>query len=154
MLWILAVKIAQNKHIDVSEQVKNIYMLKEDIEHSIKDLDNIDSSVKLLSGLKDFSIIGLGEYYPLAREASLKIKETCYINTSPYPTGEFVHGHFALLNKSKVFLTFITHDASENELALLNKILKTYKTKSLVISDLYEDYNCDILIKFNKTINY
>ncbi len=151
MLWILAVKIAQNKHIDVSEEVKNIYMLKEDIEHSVKDLDNIDSAVKLLSGLKDFSIAGLGEYYPLAREASLKIKETCYINTGSYPMGEFVHGHFALLNKSKVFLTFIVHDAKQNELDLLNKILTTYKTKSIVVSDLYEDYNCDMLIKFNKT---
>ncbi len=150
MLWIIAVKIAQNKHIDISEEIKNIYMLKNDIEHSIKDIDNIDTASKLLSSLSDFSVIGLGSYYPLAREASLKIKETCYINTCPYPMGEFVHGHFALLNKSKVFLTFITHDAKENELALLDKILKTYKTKSVVISDLYEDYDCDILVKFNK----
>ena len=150
MLWLIACKIAQNKHLDISEETKNIYSIKKNIENSIKDIDNVDLAAKFLSKLHDFSICGFGYNYALAKESSLKIKETCYINTSSYPMGEFIHGHFALLNKSKVLLVFVTDGASEYELNLLKKIQSTYKPKIVVLSDVYEDYNCDILIKFNK----
>ena len=147
MLWLIACKAAQNKHIDISDEIQNIYMLGKNIESTLNDIDNIDVAAKFISKQKDFSVSGFGNYFPLARECALKIKETSYINTSSYPLGEFVHGHFALLNKSRVFLCFITHDCSEYELELLKKVLKTYKTKTIIISDVYEDYDSDILIK-------
>ena len=150
MLWLIALKIAQNKHIEISEETKNIYAMRSNLETFIKDIDNIDLAAKFLSKKKSVSILGLGYNYALSLEAALKIKETSYIATCAYPLGEFIHGHFAVLNKENAFLTFITSDSSENELALLNKIIKTYKTKSVVVSDVYEDYDCDILVKFNK----
>lgn len=150
MLWIIAVKIAQNKHFDVSDETKNIYSLKNDIDAAIKDIDNIDIAVKFLAKQKGFSIIGLGENFALAKETALKIKETCYINTGAYPMGDFLHGHYALLNKSNVLLTFITSYTAENEFNLYKKIISNYKTKVVLISDGYEDYNSDILIKFKK----
>ena len=150
MLWLIALKAAQNKHIDVSDETKEIYSIKKNIDSAINDFDNIDLCAKTLSKLDGFAIFGYGLYYPLALETALKIKETSYINTSVYPSGEFVHGHFALLNKTKAFLTFLTSDASEYELSILKKVLKTYKAKSIVISDVYEDYDCDILLKFPK----
>ncbi len=149
MLWLIAVKIAQNKHIDISQETKNIYSIRNNFDAFIKDIDNIDFAAKFLSKRKSFSILGLGYNYALSLEAALKIKETSYIATSAYPMGEFIHGHFALLNKENTFLTFVNGDCSETELKLLDKIINTYKSKSVVVSDVYEDYNCDILIKFN-----
>ena len=151
MLWLIACKCAQNKYIDISDEIENIYALGKNIESTLNDIDNIDIAAKFISKQKEFSIAGLGVYYPLAREAALKIKETSYINTGSYPMGEFIHGHFALLNKSKVFLSFITEDCSRYELELFRKILKTYKTKAIVISDVYEDYDSEILIKMPKS---
>ena len=150
MFWLIACKIAQNKHLDISEETKNIYSIRKNIENAMKDIDNIDVAVKFLSKFKDFSICGFGYNYALSCEAALKIKETCYINTNAYPIGEFIHGHFAVLNKSKVFLTFMTSSASDYELNLLKRIKSTYKSKTVVISDIYEDYECDILVKFNQ----
>lgn len=147
MLWIIACKIAQNKHIDITEETKNINAIPKSIEETLENIDNLNFAAKFLSKQKDFSSVGFGAFYPVAREAALKIQETSYINISSYPTGEYIHGHFALLNKSKVFLTFMTKDATEEELKLLGKILKTYKTKAVVISDVYEDYDCEMLIK-------
>ncbi|MBR2068236.1 MAG: SIS domain-containing protein [Candidatus Gastranaerophilales bacterium] len=151
MLWLIACKSAQNKLIDISDEIQNIYLLGKNLETTINNIDNLDVAAKFISKQKEFSICGFGHYFPLAREAALKIKETSYINTSSYPMGEFIHGHFALLNKSKVFLCFITQDCEEYELELLNKILTTYKTKALIASDIYEDYNGDILIKIPKS---
>ena len=64
--------------------------------------------------------------------------------------GSYNVKHFALLNKTKAFLTFAGSDSTEYELKTLNKVLKTYKAKSIIISDVYEDYGCDILVKFEK----
>ena len=151
MLWLIALKIAQNKHIDIVEETKDIHSIKNIITTSMESVDNLDVAAKALSKFKGFAVFGLGANYALSLEAALKIKETSYINTSVYPMGEFVHGHFALLNETKAFLTFITHDASEYELKTLNKILKTYKSRSVVVSDVYEDYECDILVKFQQS---
>lgn len=150
MLWLIALKIAQNKHINIAQETKEIYQIRRNIEASINGLDNLNLAAKTLSKTNGFAIFGLGYHYALSLEAALKIRETSYINTSAYPSGEFVHGHYALLNKTKAFLTFATTDSSEYELNILKKVLKTYKCKSIVVSDSYEDYDCDILLKFQK----
>lgn len=147
MLWLIALKAAQNKYIDITQETKNIYGISKSIEEAIENVDNIEVAAKFLSKQKDFSTFGFGLNYPLSREAALKIQETSYINISTYPMGEYIHGHFALLNKSKVFLSFMFEDSDEAERKLLRKILSTYKTKSVIISDGYEDFGCDILIK-------
>ncbi len=150
MLWIIALKIAQNKQIDISSHIENIISIRKNIEDVISDIENLDVVSKILSKQNGFSICGFQEYYPLSKEAALKIKEICYINTCAYPLGEFIHGHFALLNKTKVLLVFLTSDCTNLERNLLKKILKTYKVKSIVVSDEYEDYDCDVLLKFPK----
>ncbi len=153
MLWIIACKVAQNKHIDITKETQGIYSISKNIEKTLNEIDNLNQGAKFLSKQKDFSTFGFGINYPLSREAALKIQETSYINISSYPMGEFIHGHFALLNKSKVFLTFLTGEKTQTEIKLLQKILSTYKTKSVIISDTYEDYNCDILIKIPQCIS-
>ena len=148
MLWIIACKIAQNSHIAINEEMENIYLLSKNMQETINNVDNLDIASKFVSKQRDFSISAFGLYYPIAREAALKIKETSYINTCSYPLGEFIHGHYALLNKSKAFLTILTKDCSEVEINLYNKIIKKYKkTKAIIISDAYDDYDCEILVK-------
>ena len=117
---------------------------------AVEDIENLDYAAKLISKQKSFSLVGLGAHYPLAKEAALKIKEINYIDANAYPMGEFVHGHFAILNKSKVLLGFLFGEVSEQEKKLLDKILTTYKPKTIILTDDYEDYNSDMLLKFPK----
>lgn len=147
-LWMIALKIAQNKHIDISNETKDIRLISKEIENTLSKTENLDFATKLISKQKSLSIIGFNYHYPLSKEAALKIKETCFINTSSYPMGEFMHGHCAVLNKANTFLTFITKDCKKEELQILKRIKGTYKTKSIVVSDVYEDYDCDVLVKF------
>ena len=150
MLWLIAVKMAQNKHLDIADETKDIYSIKRNIDAALTSIDNLELASKLLSKCDSFAIFGLGYNYALSLEAALKIRETSYLHTSAYPAGEFVHGHFAVLNKTKAFLTFMTSESSEYEMNVLNKVLRTFKAKSVVVSDAYEDYGCDVLIKFQK----
>lgn len=149
MLWLLAVKIAQNKHITSIEEIKNLSSLASSIDSVFNDCENFDMLVKLASKQKSFPIVGLGSLYALSREASLKIKEVNYIDTNAYPLGEFLHGHFAILNKSKILLIFLLGQKSEFELEAINKILSSYKVCSILVSDEYNDM-CDILVKIPK----
>ena len=148
MLWILAIKTAQNKKIDVSKETQNVTSIENIFKHVLDNVENIDYAAKFLSKQKNVSICAYGINYPLAKELALKIKETSYINTCAYPMGEFIHGHYAVLNNSKALITFINTDANETEIDLIDKINDTYKPKSIIISDDYKEHRSDILIKF------
>lgn len=146
MLWLIAVKISQNKHLNSIDEIKNIHSLVSSIESTFNDVENIDVAVNIISKQKGFPIVGFGPLHALSREAALKIKEINYINTCSYPLGEFIHGHFAILNKAKILLVFLLGQKSEFELKALDKILSSYKVRSILVSDEYMD-NCDVLVK-------
>ncbi|MCV5855475.1 SIS domain-containing protein, partial [Escherichia coli] len=42
--------------------------------------------------------LGRGEFYPIAMEASLKLKEISYIHAEAYAAGELKHGPLALID--------------------------------------------------------
>ena len=73
-------------------------------------------------------------FYPLAKEGALKIKETSYINTTAYPTGEFLHGHIAILNKKCAVLALVNNNNVDFTLKILEKIKNNYSTDSFIIS--------------------
>ena len=154
MLWILAVKLLKNQNNDISSYKDKALEIKDYLNNVKNNIADIDIATEAIAKVSDFSICGYGINYPLAREAALKIKETCYINTSSYPMGEFIHGHFALLNKSKLLLTFLDENCTKKEIEILDKILSTYKTYSILISDGCEKQNCNILVKIPKAPSY
>ncbi len=53
-------------------------------------------------------MIGRGNDYYVAQEASLKIKETSYINSNTYYAGELKHGFLALIDEQTYVITFAT----------------------------------------------
>ncbi len=64
-------------------------------------LNNIAADLK---DCKECIFIGKDIDYITAKEASLKLKETTYINSSSYPSGELKHGYLALVEEgTKVF---------------------------------------------------
>ncbi|OOF65598.1 glutamine--fructose-6-phosphate transaminase (isomerizing) [Rodentibacter sp. Ppn85] len=80
------------------EIVKALHSLPADIEKSLA----FDKDIELLA--EDFAekhhslFLGRGEYYPIAMEASLKLKEISYIHAEAYAAGELKHGPLALID--------------------------------------------------------
>ena len=56
----------------------------------------------------DLFMIGRGNDYYVAQEASLKIKETSYINANTYYAGELKHGFLALIDERTYVIAFAT----------------------------------------------
>lgn len=134
-LWLLALQTAQIRGIDVSSYLKEIDNIKTDIENIINNTENIDAAAEILSGLKSFPVIGYSYNYVIAKEGALKIKETSYIDVNAYPTGEFLHGHTAILNENSVIVELSNNAMGEFERKTLDKIRKDYNPKVISISD-------------------
>ena len=59
-------------------------------------------------------VLGRGLSYPVALEAALKIKETSYIHTEGFASGELKHGCIALIDKGTPVILFVPNDETKN----------------------------------------
>lgn len=90
-----------NGHISVKKEreiIKSLQSLPAKIEQVLA----FDTVIEKLS--EDFAekhhalFLGRGEYYPIAMEAALKLKEISYIHAEAYAAGELKHGPLALID--------------------------------------------------------
>ncbi len=81
-----------------AEIVKSLHELPAHIEYAL----SYDKAIEALA--PDFAdkhhtlFLGRGEFYPIAMEASLKLKEISYIHAEAYAAGELKHGPLALID--------------------------------------------------------
>lgn len=132
-LWLLALMASDYSRL--SEIEKGFMESIKAIDEVLSDVSKIEKAALYLYKKKKVSIIGYNYGYILAKELALKIKETSYIDTTAYPTGEFLHGHTAILNKNKTLIEIFTENLSSFEENTLNKIKKDFKPKIIAITD-------------------
>ena len=78
--------------------------------------------------------IGRGPTLAIAREASLKLKETCNLHAEAFSGAEFLHGPVALVDDEYPILMFIPTDAAEQGLRGLAANLRA-KGASLYVAE-------------------
>ena len=78
------------------------------------DLNNISSSLnwhreerqrhlaEIVSDYSNALILGSGEFYPMALEAALKLKEVAYLHAEAMPADEIKHGPIALIDENTI----------------------------------------------------
>lgn len=125
----------RKKYLDEIENTE------EDIKKIFDLIPDIKKSARFLSQNKCYPIIGYNYYYIIAKEGSLKIKETSYSDSNAYALGEFIHGHIALLNEKHTVVEIFTHELGEFERRNLKKITDKYHPKRVTITD-FEDELC------------
>ena len=101
MLYLLALKIAQLKGIDVNNYIKELNSIPQVLKSEFNRLNSeVEKIAKKYSYVKNFIYLGRGLSYPLALEGALKLKEISYIHAEGYPAGELKHGPIALIDKN------------------------------------------------------
>ncbi len=133
-LFLISAKIMQQREIPSIEVIDELLNVPEYINNAFNKANAIKTYSELLVNYDNAAILASGMFYPLAKEGSLKIKETAYINTTAYPTGEFLHGHIAILNKKCAVISLVNNANVQFTIDVLNRINGTYKTDSLIIS--------------------
>lgn len=132
-LYLLALKYAQLRDIDVSSHLGQIKNLPKVMEDSLALDDKIRPFARFLSKYKNITITADGILYALAKEACLKIKETSYINVMSHILGEFMHGHLAVLNNKCVIVYISAEGLSYSTIKNLEKIKKDYNPPICII---------------------
>lgn len=133
-LYLLALKFAQMKNIDVSSNFENLKKLPKVIEDSLALEDKIKPFARFLSKYNDIVITADGISYAIAKEACLKIKETSYINVMSHILGEFMHGHLAVLNNKKSVLVYVSsEELSYSTIKNFEKIKRDYNPPICII---------------------
>ncbi|PSV24488.1 MULTISPECIES: glutamine--fructose-6-phosphate transaminase (isomerizing) [unclassified Photobacterium] len=107
----------QQGTIDNEQEEKIVHSLQQ-LPSFIEKALTLDKSIELLA--EEFSdkqhalFLGRGEFYPIAVEASLKLKEISYIHAEAYAAGELKHGPLALVDaEMPVIVVAPTNDLLE-----------------------------------------
>lgn len=123
---LLVLKYAAHKGVDISSYITELKTLPSYIKASYELHPEIKEMAKFLSKFKNIVITADGISYALAKEASLKIKETSYINVYSNILGEFMHGHVAILNNKPAMIHISVNELSYTAIKNLNKIEEDY----------------------------
>ncbi len=147
-LFLIAAKIMYQKELPVKSFIEELLNIPEYINNSFSKEEEIKKYADILVNYENAAVLASGMFYPLAKEGALKIKETSYINTTAYPTGEFLHGHIAILNKKCAVISLVNNQNAQFTIEVLNKINTNYKTDSLIISALpfFNMKDCSLIL--------
>lgn len=140
-LYLLALKYAQIRKLDVFEHLIHLKRLPQIIENTLELDGKIEPLARFLSKYKNIIITADGISYALAKEACLKIKETSYINVMSHILGEFMHGHVAVLNNKSVLVYISSDVVSYSTIKNMEKIKKDYNPPICVIGKSSERIN-------------
>ncbi|OOF70719.1 glutamine--fructose-6-phosphate transaminase (isomerizing) [Rodentibacter caecimuris] len=81
-----------------TEIVKALQSVPAEIEKALAFDKEIEALAEDFAEKHHALFLGRGEYYPIAMEASLKLKEISYIHAEAYAAGELKHGPLALID--------------------------------------------------------
>jgi len=133
MLLILGVRQKQGENI--SKEIENLKTLPAFLREELNSHEYVKQIAKNLVEYDSIEILGSRIFYGLAKEGALKIKETSYINTTAYPSGEFMHGHVAILNRKSAVIILvdeINHGICINN---IKKIKQSYTPYLVTVAD-------------------
>ena len=80
------------------EFVKALQSLPAEVEKALAFDKDIEALAEDFAEKNHALFLGRGEFYPIAMEASLKLKEISYIHAEAYAAGELKHGPLALID--------------------------------------------------------
>ncbi|MBQ8749578.1 MAG: glutamine--fructose-6-phosphate transaminase (isomerizing) [Clostridia bacterium] len=88
-----------------------------------------------LINYKTIFFLGKCEDYITAMEASLKLKEITYINSSAYPSGELKHGTLALVDNETLIIAYLTNANYTDKMISALSEVKARGGKVLLLSN-------------------
>ena len=112
--YLLALKFAHVRKtitdIEVSEMLKDIQKLPQQIEMLLNNKDNIQRFANRYLAAQSVFFIGRGIDYSIAMEGSLKLKEISYVHSEAYAAGELKHGTISLIEEGTLVVAIATQE--------------------------------------------
>ncbi|MFD9814734.1 glutamine--fructose-6-phosphate transaminase (isomerizing) [Streptomyces sp. NPDC059080] len=110
---LLALHLGRIRDLSVTDGkriIEGLRKLPGQIDEILKGEDDIKKLSALYADAKSMMFIGRVRGYPVAREASLKLKEVSYIHAEAYPASELKHGPLALIEPAMPTVAIVPDD--------------------------------------------
>jgi len=133
LLAMLAAELADDTELDsllmgVPKQIGNMLEKSEDIA----------AITQRYRFMNECFVLARGMNYAIAKEAALKVQETCYVRAMGYATSDFYHGPMAMTEPTVPILLFAPDGPSRENTEQMIDILKERENDILVVSDIPE----------------
>jgi len=131
--------------------IRKLYIDIKNTLHTTR--DKVKEVLHFFTECHSLFILGKGRAFPIAKEASLKIKEISYIHSEDYPLGALKHGPFALLTDKTVVIILCIGNESINKVLNCYNEVEARNATIIVISDKENIYGYKnfIQIPYNST---
>lgn len=109
---------AQRGRLDAEQQaahVANLMSVPSLMASALKIEQQIDALATELAHASIVLYLGRNEFFPLALEGALKLKEISYIHAEGYAAGELKHGPIALIEEDVAVIVIAPHDSLFNK---------------------------------------
>src|SRR5437899_3704109 len=113
--------------------------ISQTISKTLLDHSKIIDIAKQLKNVSDIYVLGRGIHYPIASEASLKLKELTYIHAEGLPGGELKHGPLALIDANTFVIMINPNDSTYLDTLTSAREIKARGAKVIGISDKQSD---------------
>ncbi|WP_052867003.1 glutamine--fructose-6-phosphate transaminase (isomerizing) [Streptomyces niger] len=110
---LLALHLGRIRDLSVADGkriIDGLRRLPEQITEILENEAEIKKLAELYADAKSMMFIGRVRGYPVAREASLKLKEVSYIHAEAYPASELKHGPLALIEPAMPTVAIVPDD--------------------------------------------
>ncbi|CAM5549428.1 glutamine--fructose-6-phosphate transaminase (isomerizing) [Streptomyces atroolivaceus] len=110
---LLALHLGRIRDLSVSDGkriIEGLRKLPEQIGQILESEDEIKKLAEVYAGAQSMMFIGRVRGYPVALEASLKLKEISYIHAEAYPASELKHGPLALIEPALPTVAIVPDD--------------------------------------------
>lgn len=109
--------------------------VSESIKTILSDHSKVKEIAKKLKDVSDIYVLGRGIHYPIASEASLKLKELTYVHAEGLPGGELKHGPLALMDSNVYVIIINPNDSTYIDTLSSAHEIKARGAKIIGISD-------------------
>ena len=117
--YLLSKKLAGN---DLNQFQSQIEQLAVRIEDVLSKSEQIRAIARDIYQKKGFLYTGRGNYFPIALEGALKLKEIAYVHAEGYAAGELKHGPIALVDDEIVNIALIGPELYEKTLINVEEV--------------------------------
>lgn len=92
------------------------------IDEILNRVEEIKSIAEAIYNKKGYFFTGRGQYYPVALEGALKLKEIAYVHAEGYAAGELKHGPIALIDEEMVNIAIVGPELKDKTISNIQEI--------------------------------
>lgn len=135
---LLTLYLAQVRGIDSSELelvAKDLLSLDEDLAGVLTLRPQITKVAQMLTTFSGMYFLGRQNFWPIALEGALKLKEVAYLHAEAYPTAEMKHGPLALVGERFPCIVFCPRDSLHGKNLSAISEIRARRSPVIVVTD-------------------